>query len=74
MLWTILRPSPNMRLDDMATVQERHLSVGFNPYFISSVFGENGEGGDVKPKFARIRELACEELVVVIHGKQKMPT
>ena len=58
MLRTILRPSPNVRLHNMATIQEWHFSIGLHPDLVSCVFGEDGESGDVQAEFASLGELA----------------
>jgi hypothetical protein len=42
MLWAVLRPPANLRLDNMSPVQEWHLPVGLYPDLIACVFREDG--------------------------------
>ena len=57
MLWAILRPSANMRLDNMTTVQKRHLSVRLHPDLISCVFCEDRKRSDVQSELSGLGEL-----------------
>jgi hypothetical protein len=58
MLWTILRPSPNMCLHDVTSIQKRKLSIRLYPYFVPCVLCEDGKSGDVEAEFASLGELA----------------
>lgn len=57
MLWAILRPSANMRFDNMTTIQERHLSVRLDPDLISCVFCEDRKRRDVQSELSGLGEL-----------------
>lgn len=57
-LWTILRPAADVRLDDVATIQERHFAVGFDPDLVAGMLREDGERGDVEAEFTRLSEFA----------------
>ncbi len=46
-LGAVLGPAANVRLDDVAAVQERHLAVALYPDFPAGVLGEDREGCDV---------------------------
>ena len=58
MLRTILTPSPNVRLDNIASVQERHLTVCLDPHLVSRVRRNNIQRCDVQPELASLCELA----------------
>lgn len=62
MLRTILRPSANVCLDNVTTIQERHLSIGLDPDLVACVLSEDWESGDVKTEFASLGELAWKIL------------
>lgn len=57
MLRAVLRPTSNVRLDDVAAVQEGHLAVGFDPHLVAGVLGEDWEGGDVEAEFEGFGEF-----------------
>lgn len=57
MLWAILRPSSNMRLDDMPSIQERHLSIRLDPDLVARVLRENWKCGDVKSELSGLGEF-----------------
>lgn len=58
MFWALLAPSANMSLDDVTSIQERHLSIRLDPDLVSSMRGNDIEGGDVQSELARLCELA----------------
>ena len=47
MLGTVLAPPSHMRFQHVAAVQEWHLAVGLDPYFVARVRGDDGQGCDV---------------------------
>lgn len=47
-----------MRLDDVPSIQERHLSVRLYPDLIPSMRRNDVQRGDMQPKLARLCELA----------------
>lgn len=61
MLRAVLRPTSNVRLDDVAAVQEGHLAVGLDPDLVTGMLGEDWEGGDVQAEFEGLGELACHD-------------
>lgn len=71
MLGAVLRPATNVRLYDVAAVEERHGSILLDPDLVAGVLGDDGEGCDVQAELARLGELACtgfERLDIVLHG------
>lgn len=58
MFGTILRPAAHMRLDHIATVQERHLAIRLDPHLIPGVLRQDGQRGDVQAELERLGELA----------------
>lgn len=58
MLGTVLAPPPDVGLDDVAAVQERHLAVGFDPQLVARVGRDHVERRDVQAELARLGELA----------------
>jgi hypothetical protein len=59
-----------MRLHNMTSIQEWHLSIGFDPDLVAGVFGKDGEGGDVESEFASLGELAWEDISIEMeHGR-----
>lgn len=47
-----------MSLDDITTVEERHLAIGLDPDLIPRVLRENRQSGDVNAKLASLGEFA----------------
>lgn len=58
MLGAVVRPTADVSLDNVASVQERQLSVALDPNFPSGVLGDDRKRGDVQTKFASLCELA----------------
>jgi hypothetical protein len=46
-----------MRLEHVAAVQERHLTVLLNPHLVSRVRGDYAQRCDVQTEFARLGEF-----------------
>lgn len=57
-LRAVLRPTSNVCLDNVASVKERHLSVGLNPDLVTSVLRKDWKSGDMKAEFSSFGELA----------------
>jgi hypothetical protein len=57
-LWAIFTPAADVRLEDVAAVQEGHLAVGLDPDLVAGVGRNDGQGGDVQAELARLGELA----------------
>lgn len=57
-LGAVLGPAADVRLDDIAAVQKRHLAVGLDPDLVARVLGEDGQRGNVQAELARLGELA----------------
>lgn len=57
MLRAVIAPAANVRLDNVAAVQERHLAVGLDPDLVARVLGEDGQRGDVETEFAGLCEF-----------------
>lgn len=66
MLWAIFGPSSNMRLDDVTSVQEWHLSVRLDPDFVACVLREDGQGGNVKAELSCLGKFAWSLLAFVL--------
>lgn len=60
-LWAIFTPSSHMCLQHVATVQKRHLAIGFNPDLIARMWRNDGQGGYVESEFARLCEFSEAE-------------
>lgn len=58
MLRTILTPPPNMRLDNIPTVHERHLSILLDPDLIPRMRRNHIQRSDVDAKLPRLGVLA----------------
>lgn len=58
MLGAIIAPPTHVGFHNVATVQKRHLAVGFDPDLVAGVFGEDGEGSDVEAEFAGFSEFS----------------
>lgn len=59
MLRAVLRPSSNVGLDNMSSVEERHLAIGLDPDLVAGVLGKDWEGGNVQAELEGLGELAC---------------
>lgn len=57
-LGAVLGVAADVRLQDVAAVQERHDTVGTDPDLVAGVFCDDGEGGDVEAELARLCEFA----------------
>lgn len=60
-LGAVVRPAANVRLDDVAAVQERHFTVALDPDLPAGVLGEDGQRGNVQSELATLGELAYRE-------------
>jgi len=58
MLRTVFTPPPDMRLDNIASVEKRHLSIRLDPDLVSCMRRNDIESSDVDSELARLRELA----------------
>lgn len=58
MLGALLTPSSNVCLDNVATVQERHLSVLLDPDLVSGVGCDDIEGSNVQSELSSLGEFA----------------
>lgn len=58
MFRTILTPPTDMSLNHIPSIEERHLSIWFNPELVSGIWRNDGKTSDVQPKFASLGELA----------------
>ena len=56
-LSAVLTPPSHMRLEHVAAVQERHLTVLLNPHLVSRVRGDYAQRCDVQTEFARLGEF-----------------
>ena len=59
-LGAVVGPPADVGLDDVAAVEEGHLAVALDPYLPAGVLAEDGEGGDVQAKLARLGKLAWD--------------
>lgn len=59
MLWAVLGPASDVCLNDVASVEKRHLAVGLDPDLVAGVLGEDWESSDVKAELEGLGELAC---------------
>jgi hypothetical protein len=57
-----------MCLHYVATVQERHLPVCLNPYFVPGMLREDRQGGDVESEFSAFCKLAYWLVSHVLRG------
>lgn len=64
-LGAVLRPAPDVRLDDVTTVQEGHLAVRLDPHLVTRVLRQDRERRDVQTEFESLGELAWAGLVWV---------
>ena len=58
MLRAVLAPTSDVSLDDVATVQEGHLSIGLDPDLCASMRGDDVQSGDVKAELSSLGQLA----------------
>lgn len=58
MLWTVLTPSSNVRLDDISTVQEWHFAIRLNPDLVPRMWRNDIKRCDVDPEFPSFGELS----------------
>ncbi|KAF3938273.1 hypothetical protein ABW19_dt0206632 [Dactylella cylindrospora] len=58
MLHHIIPQPPNVRLEHVIPVYERHLPVPLDPDFVPRVWGDDVEGGDVEFEFSGFGEFA----------------
>lgn len=56
--WAVFRPTSNMCLHNITTVQERHFAIRLDPDLVARVLGDDWEGGNMETKFACLGELA----------------
>lgn len=64
MLRAVLAPATDVRFDNVSTVKEGHFSIRLYPDLVTSVWGDNVEGGYVEAEFACFGELACSFISV----------
>lgn len=57
-LRAVLTPSSDMGLDNISTVQERHLSVLLDPHLVSRMGRNHIQCGDMDSELAGLGELA----------------
>ena len=57
-LRAVLTPTSNMCLDNVTTVQERHLSVRLDPDLCASMRGDDVQSSDVEAELASLGQLA----------------
>jgi hypothetical protein len=69
MLGTILGPPPDVCLYNMPSIEEWHLTICLDPYFVSCVFSEVRKRGDVQAEFTRLGELAWELLELEVQQR-----
>lgn len=55
----VVGPAADVRLDDVAAVQEGHLAVRLDPQLVPRVLGEDGQRRDVQTELSGFGELAC---------------
>lgn len=57
-LRAVLGPTSNVCLDDVATVEEGHLAVGFDPDLVAGMLRQDWKSGDVEAEFESFGEFA----------------
>ena len=69
MLGTILGPPPDVCLYNMPSIEEWHLAICLDPYFVSCVFSEVRKRGDVQAEFTRLGKLSWELLELEVQRR-----
>lgn len=62
-LGAVLGEAADVRLDNVAAVEEGHDAVGADPELVSRVLGEDRKGRDVDSEFARLCEFAYSQRI-----------
>ena len=60
-MWDIFSHSGDVRLDDVISIEIRHLSVALDPNLMLAIFGQVVQTGDIQSEFTALREFADQQ-------------